>query len=237
MHIFSRIVVLTLLLPATNLCGQDKDKSVRPGINDPFKDPDLKVWLGKLEIESRETYTKRKEIVVACKIKPGMTVADVGAGTGFFTRLFAQEVGKDGTVYAVDIAQKFLDHIAESAKKSGTKNIKTILGKDMSAELPENSVDLVFICDTYHHFEYPYRMMSSIHKALKPGGRLVVIDFIRIPGKSREWILGHVRAGQEVVEAEIAEAGFRKVDQVKGLLEENYFVLFVKAKEEKRLEK
>jgi predicted methyltransferase len=89
-------------------------------------------------------------------------------------------------------------------------------------------VDLVFVCDTYHHFEYPYRTLATIHRALKPGGRLVVIDFRRIPGKSREWVLGHVRAGQDVVEKEIAEAGFRKVGETKDLLDENYLVRFEK---------
>ena len=71
-------------------------------------------------------------------------------------------------------------------------------------------------------------MMASIHKALKPGGRLVVIDFIRVPDKSSDWVLDHVRAGQEVVEREIAEAGFEKADEVKDLLEENYLVVFEK---------
>jgi predicted methyltransferase len=108
------------------------------------------------------------------------------------------------------------------------REVKTALGKDTSAELPVNSIDLVFICDTYHHFEHPFRMMDSIHKALKPGGRVVVVDFIRIPGQSREWILGHVRAGQDQVEKEIAHAGFKKLAEAKGLLKENYLVTFVK---------
>jgi ubiquinone/menaquinone biosynthesis C-methylase UbiE len=167
-------------------------------------------------------------IVAACNIKPGTSVADVGAGTGLFTRLFAHEVGKSGTVYAVDISPKFLAYIADSAKKHGVANVKTVRGTDTSAELPAKSVDLVFVCDTYHHFEYPQRMLASIRKALKPGGRLVVIDFIRVPGKSSDWTLKHVRAGQEQVEKEITGAGFKKVGEAKKLLNENYFVVFEK---------
>ena len=205
-----------------------QEKSVKPGINDPFKNPDLKEFQGKFEVESREVYAKRKEIVGHCKLKPGMAVADVGAGTGLFTRLFAVEVGDKGKVYAVDIAKIFLDHIAKSAREQKLTNVETVLGTATSTELKPNSVDLVYLCDTYHHFEFPSRTMGSIHQALKPGGQLVVIDFHRIPGKSREWILGHVRAGQEVVEKEIAEAGFKKIGEVKGLLEENYFIRFEK---------
>ena len=83
-----------------------------------------------------------------------------------------------------------------------------------------------FICDVYHHFEFPAASLATVHKALKPGGELVLIDFKRIPGESSDFIMGHVRAGQEVFEAEVIAAGFEKVDEVKNLLEENYFVKF-----------
>ena len=205
-----------------------QEKSVRPGINDPFKNPDLKEFQGKFEVESREVYAKRKEIVEYCKLRPGMAVADVGAGTGLFTGPFAAAVGEKGKVYAVDISKTFLEHIAKSAKDQKLGNVETVLCTATSTELKPNSVDLVYVCDTYHHFEFPSRTLASIHKALKPGGQLVVIDFHRIPGKSREWTLNHVRAGQEVVEKEIAEAGFKKTGEVKDLLEENYFVRFEK---------
>jgi predicted methyltransferase len=207
-----------------------QDKSVKPGINDPFKNPNVKEYAKKFEGESREVSVERKQIVAACKLKPGQVVADVGAGTGLFTRLFAAEVGAKGKVIAVDIAQNFLDHIAKTCREAKLTNVETLKCTATSSELPANSVDLVFICDTYHHFEYPLRTMTSIHKALKPGGRVVVVDFHRIPGKSSDWILGHVRAGQEVVEKEIEDAGFKKVDEKKQLLKENYLILFEKIK-------
>jgi ubiquinone/menaquinone biosynthesis C-methylase UbiE len=222
------VVGLIMVVAPVASVVKAQEKSVRPGINDPFKNPDVKEWVTRFEGESRETFDKRHQMVAACKIKPGMAVADVGAGTGLHTRLLAAAVGPKGTVYAVDISQKFLDHIAESAKKLGVNNIKTVLGKDDSTELPKEAIDLVFICDTYHHFELPFKMMHSIHDALKPGGRVVVVDFIRIPGKSRPWILEHVRAGQEVVEHEISLCGFKKIEEVKDLLNENYFVVFEK---------
>jgi predicted methyltransferase len=206
-----------------------QEKSVKPGINDPFKSPDVKEYTKKFEGESREVFVKRKEIVAACKLKPGVVVADVGAGTGLFTRLLAAEVGPKGQVLAVDIAENFLNHIKKTCAEAGITNVETIKCSATSAELPENSVDVVFICDTYHHFEFPFRTMASIHKALKPEGRVVLIDFHRIKGKSSDFVMGHVRAGQDVFVKEIEESGFKRVHEEKGLLEENYFVIFEKA--------
>ena len=207
------------------------DTSVKPGINDRFLDPALDVseWLGRFEIESREVYSGRERVLAACRIKPGMTVADIGAGTGFYSRLFSEAVGESGRVFAVDIAVPFLDHIKKQSGQDGIDNITTVLCTDRSATLPPESIDVAFTCDTYHHFEYPKLTLASIHRALKPGGSLVVVDFDRIPGESREFILGHVRAGKEVFRAEIIEAGFRFVDEVEiPTFVENYLLRFRK---------
>ena len=207
------------------------ERSVRPGINKGYKDPDLDVdkMVARFELESREIYLAREKIVAACEIKPGNIVADVGAGTGFFSRMFSDSVGEDGWVYAVDIAPRMVGHIVKEANKSGKKNITGVVCAENSVNLKPSSVDVVFVCDTYHHFEYPKSTMASIHKALRPGGRLVVIDFNRIEGKSREWLLNHVRAGKEVFRAEIQDAGFdfREEKPIQGF-NENYFLVFKK---------
>ena len=96
-------------------------------------------------------------------------------------------------------------------------NIVGIVWKQDSVELPQASVDLVFICDTYHHFEFPQKTMHSIYAALKPNGQVVLIDYHRIPGVSSDWIMGHVRAGQEVFTQEIVDAGFKQIDEKTGL--------------------
>jgi ubiquinone/menaquinone biosynthesis C-methylase UbiE len=140
-------------------------------------------------------------------------------------------VGEKGRVIAVDIAPKFLDHIESAAAKEGRKNVETLLCTADSTRLPADSVDVAFICDTYHHFEFPHRTMASLHQAMKPGGRVILIDFHRIEGTSSDWVLGHVRAGQEVFETEILESGFKKVREERDLLKENYFVVFEKAGE------
>lgn len=205
-------------------------KSVNPGINKRFQNPSVKEFVKRFERDGREAYEKRKQILKACNIKPGMAVADVGAGTGIFTRLFSDAVGPKGKVYAVDIAKNFIDHIHRMAKHEKRDNIVGIVCTQQSAKLPANSVDLVFLCDTYHHFEYPHKTMRSIHKALKPDGQLVLIDFHRIEGKSSKFIMGHVRAGQEVFVGEIKKAGFKQVEERKDLLKTNYFVRFLKVK-------
>ncbi|QDS86354.1 Demethylmenaquinone methyltransferase [Rosistilla ulvae] len=201
------------------------------GINDNFKDPELNVseWLDRFEVESREVYAGRKAVLAACAIQPGERIADVGAGTGFYSQLFAKTTGWDGWVYSVDIAPNFLQHIASRATADGIENLTPVLGTDVSIRLPSESVDLVFICDTYHHFEKPMQSLASIYRALKPGGRLVLIDFDRIPGKSREFILGHVRAGKEVFQSEVIAAGFQFTDEVEvDAFEENYLLRFTK---------
>jgi len=209
--------------------GAAQEKSVKPGINDSFRDPNPKEFLGRFEVESREVFARRKEIVAACQIQPGQTVADIGAGTGLFTRMFSEAVGDTGRVIAIDIAQKFLDHVLTTSRDAGQKNVETLLCKADSTELPANTVDVAFICDTYHHFEFPLKTMTSLHRALKPGGRVILIDFRRVEGTSTDWVMEHVRAGQEVFEAEIVKSGFREVREERDTLKENYFVVFEKA--------
>jgi len=226
MTVRTRLVCLCVLLLA--LPGFAQEKSVKPGINKSFESPDVPKFIERFEREGRDVFDHQKEILAALKLKPGMKVADVGAGTGLFARLMARRVGSCGKIYAVDISEEFLDHIRKTARAECLKNIQTVVCQPDSVELPPHSVDLVFICDTYHHFEYPYKTMRSIHEALKPGGEVVLIDFQRIEGVSDEWILGHVRAGQEVFTKEILDCGFEQIDEKPNLLDESYFVRFRK---------
>lgn len=211
---------------STNLIAQEK--SLAPDINKAFRKPDIDDFKGKFEKEGREAFEQREAIIAACKLNKGMHVADLGAGTGLFTRLFSPQVGNDGVVLAVDISEDFLKHIQKTSEENGLKNIQTLLCKQDSTEIPESSVDLVFTCDTYHHFEFPFKTLESIHKALKPNGRLVVVDYHRVEGKSTDWVMGHVRAGLDVVEKEITSSGFERIDELQGVLKENYMVQFRK---------
>jgi ubiquinone/menaquinone biosynthesis C-methylase UbiE len=227
-----RLVALLSTAMAVISISIAQEASVKPGINEKFLDPNLKVseWLNRFEVESREVFDAREAVLAACNIKPGMCVADVGAGTGLYTRLFSGSVGAEGWVYAVDINARFLEHIQARAKEEKQANITTVLSPQDSVSLPPSSVDRVFICDTYHHFEYPQHTLTSIAAAMKPNAELIVVDFERIEGKSSDWIMGHVRAGKEVFRKEIEAAGLELVEQVevKGLVD-NYCLRFKKA--------
>ena len=227
--VFALLVCRTVSTTAQETPPTQAELSVKPGINEKFVDPKLDVseWLGRFEIESREVYAAREEVLRACGIKPGDSVADIGAGTGFYSRLFASKTGESGWVFAVDISPRFLEHIKTQSRKDGVSNLTGVLGSDRSTNLSPDSINVAFICDTYHHFEYPQSTLASIYKAMKPGGTLIVIDFERIPGTSREFILGHVRADKSTFRNEIVKAGFEFVDEVKVAdFKENYLLRF-----------
>lgn len=204
-----------------------EEESVRPGINSYYMDPEWQQWVYQFESRGREVYDRRFDILQASSVSPGMEVADIGAGTGLFTRLFSPEVGPEGRVYAVDISRTFVENILRESRELGLKNVVGVVNSPDDAMLEPDSIDLAFTVDTYHHFEYPRSMLSSIHKALRSGGRLIVIDFIKQPGKSSRWVMGHVRADKNKVIDEITSAGFALVDD-KPLLRSNYFLEFRK---------
>jgi tRNA A58 N-methylase Trm61 len=143
-HLFHNFVaaVMVCFLPLSLSTAQEK--SVKPGIHKPFENPNVQEYIEKFEGESREIAAHAKEIVAACKLKPGMTVADVGAGTGLFTRKFAVAIGEQGKVFAVEIAPAFLKHIEKTCQEAKIKNVQMILCDQFSTKLPPNSVDLVF---------------------------------------------------------------------------------------------
>ena len=203
-----------------------------PEINKPFVNPDVKGYVAKFETESREVYAQREAIVRTLELKKGMAVADIGAGTGAFTRLIAERVGPEGKVYAVDISPAFLEHIAKEAERLGHAHVKTVQGTQQSTRLAVGSIDLAFLCDVYHHLENPTATLASIRRALKPKGVLVVVDFDRVKGKSSAFVLEHVRADQSTFAAEIKAAGFVPLDTPRPPpLQDNFLLRFRKVDE------
>ncbi len=202
-----------------------RELSVHPGINKSFENVKPVDFVERFEKEGREIFDLRNQIVSACDITPGMTIADIGAGTGLFTRLLASATGEKGKVYAVDIAEEFVAHIEQTCRDLKLKNVQGVVCMQDNVMLPPQSIDLAFVSATYHHFEFPHQTLTSIRRALRPGGRLIVIDFRRQVGKSSPWILNHVRAGQSVVTREILAAGFKLAEE-KELLKDQYFLIF-----------
>jgi ubiquinone/menaquinone biosynthesis C-methylase UbiE len=217
----------TLLILLFSALPAFAEQNVNPGINDHYQNADPNRWRGVFERDGREVWERRDDIIRALDLQPGMAIADVGAGTGFFTILMAKEIGPMGKAYAVDIAPEFIAAIEQRATGAGVGNIVGIINDQKSTRLPKNSVDLVFISDTYHHFEYPRTTLKSIHDALKPGGELVIIDFKKIPGYSSAWVMGHVRVNEQQVTTEVQRAGFELVQRL-DFMQTQYFLRFRK---------
>ena len=221
------------LVPAA-LLGADavaQDKPDSPAeINRPFRDPDVPQFIERFEDPAREFDARREAIAHAVGLRPGMAVADVGAGTGLFTRLFAERVGPEGRVYAVDIAPAFLAHIAAEARRRGHGQVVTVHGTQESTNLPEGSLEVAFLADTSHHLEEPGKVLASIHRALRPDGQLVVVDFDRREGVSSAFVRNHVRAGKDAFIRQIEAAGFERVESADAPeLKENFWARFRKA--------
>jgi predicted methyltransferase len=203
-----------------------QEKSVAPGINDRFVEgQNYAEFVDQFEREGREIFDKRHEILKAVGLKSGMVVADLGAGSGLFTYLFAREVGPGGKVYAVDINPVMVNNIVRRSREDGYKHVEGAVGTAKTVPLPPASLDVVFTSDVYHHFEYPQIMLQGIRAALKPGGTFVIVDFERTEGVSRQRVLEHVRAGKETVIREVQAEGFRLLGERK-LLQDNYFIVF-----------
>src|SRR5438045_1479646 len=130
-----------------------------------------------LERPEREAEEKPELLLQALKLKSGDAVADIGAGTGYYSWRIAGVVGEKGLVYAVDIQQEMLDLLAKNMAERKITNVKGVLGTITDPKLPPRSVDVVLMVDVYHEFDHPFEMMQSICRALKPGGRVVSVEF------------------------------------------------------------
>lgn len=128
-----------------------------------------------LERESREKEERTDVLIQSLNLKPGMTVADIGAGTGYLSRKMASRVTIAGTVYAVDVQPEMIGKLKAASKQF--TNIKPILSKEDNVNLPADSVDLAIMVDVYHELAYPYEVIQSVLKALKPNGQLVLVEY------------------------------------------------------------
>jgi ubiquinone/menaquinone biosynthesis C-methylase UbiE len=130
-----------------------------------------------LERPERETEEKPELLMKALKLKPGEAVADIGAGTGYYSRRLAQSVGPKGVVYAVEIQQEMLDILTNRMESMGIHNVKPVLGEITDPKLAADSADLILMVDVYHEFDHPREMVDAMVRDLKPGGRMVFVEF------------------------------------------------------------
>jgi ubiquinone/menaquinone biosynthesis C-methylase UbiE len=171
---------------------------------------DVQHWVAVFDDPAREAWQKPKEVVRALEIGRGMSVADVGAGTGYFTRYLTAAVGEGGTVFAVDTEPSLVVHLRERAEVEHAPNVVPILASPDNPRLPAGTVDLVLMVDTLHHIDDRVSYLRRLQRVLKPGGRVAIVDFKKegdVPvGPPPE----HRLARSQVVE-EFQSAGYRLV--------------------------
>ena len=136
-------------------------------------------WQGAawLEREEREREERTDLLVTALQLKPGMVVADIGAGTGYLARRMAPAIAPGGTVLAVDVQPEMVALLHRTVRQSGLTQIRPLLGAEDDVRLPAASVDLAIMVDVYHELAFPYEVLGSIVRALKPGGHLVFVEY------------------------------------------------------------
>lgn len=179
-------------------------------------------WLERSERENEESPTKA---VAQLGLKPGMTVCDLGAGTGYYAVRMARLVGHAGKVYAVDIQPKMLELLGKRLASAGITNITPVLGSETETNLPPDSQDLIILVDVYHEFAKPQAMLRSIRTALKQDGRLVLLEF-RKEDASVPIRLEHKMSVAEV-RAELEPEGFR-IDKVLNTLPWQHMIFLQK---------
>jgi ubiquinone/menaquinone biosynthesis C-methylase UbiE len=184
---------------------------------------DIAHWSAVFDDPSRDAWQKPAEVVAALGLRPGMTVADLGAGTGYFSRHLSAAVGREGAVLAVDTEPNMVAHLRERAEAERTANVVPILASADNPRLPAHATDLVLIVDTFHHLDDRLTYLRGLRRCLKPGGRVAVIDW-----QKRDLPVGpppeHKLAREQVVE-EMEAAGYALVGEP-DLLPYQYFLLF-----------
>jgi ubiquinone/menaquinone biosynthesis C-methylase UbiE len=217
------IVLLTaLILLPPQLSAQDAVKRNLHQMHRLHDDP--KGYIGALEDPKRDAYQKPHEVVHALGLKPGEVIADIGAGSGYFTFHLARHVGEKGKVYAVDVSPDMIRHINRRIREIKTNNVVSILADPDDPLLPERSINRFFICDVWHHVDNPVKYLSLMKKMLKPGGEIVMIDFHK-----KELPFGpplQMKIAREDLIKQVETNGFRLAKE-HSLLPYQYFLVFV----------
>lgn len=184
---------------------------------------DSKAYIARLEDPMRDAYQKPQEVVAALKIKEGEVIADLGAGSGYFTFRLAQPVGEKGRVYAVDVSPDMIVHLNRRVRDLHLRNVVTILCAPDDPLLAAASVDRFFICDTWHHIGHHPQYLALLKKTLKPGGQVIMIDFKKAKTPVGPPMEMRIDRGDLVREMETN--GFNLADE-HTFLEHQYFLVF-----------
>ena len=179
---------------------------------------------------NREATQKPGELIKSMGLEPGMTVADVGTGVGFMLPFLSRRVGPAGRVLAEDIFDDFLAGAKQTAEEQKLSNITFIKGTETDPNLPEGQVDMELVLDAYHHFDYPEKMLAALHKALKPDGKLVIVEYYKresaMPGGRA---LTHIRLDMPDVIKEVEANHFHLLMEKEHIKNVQYMLLLEKS--------
>jgi len=218
----SRCQVLgaALLSSALILSGQ-----VAKDANERYQTPEGRAGIAKtLSSADRDERQKPRELVAAMGLKPGMTVADIGTGTGYMLPYLSEAVGAGGRVLGEDIFPDFLEKAKATANEHKLGNVTFVQGNENDPSLPENGVDVALGLDTYHHWNYPEKMLAGLHRELRDGGRLILVEF---HPKANGLPANHIRLDEADVIREIEANRFRLVTK-REYNKEQYMAVFEK---------
>lgn len=216
------ILLAALALFPANLTAQDAVSRDASQMHRLHNDP--KAYIGALEDPQRDAYQKPHEVLTALSLKPGEVIADIGAGSGYFTFPIAHHLGPEGKVYAVDVSPDMILHLNRRIRDLKTTNVVSVLADPDDPLLPEQSVNRFFICDVWHHVENPSKYLGMIKKVLKPGGQVIMIDF-----QKKELAFGppmEMKIAREDLIKQMESNGFRLAKE-HSFLPYQYFLVFV----------
>jgi len=193
------------------------DATVRHRFRDPAR------WAERFDAPECDAWQRPQAVIAALGIRAGERVADIGAGTGYFSVRIAPVVGPGGRVFAVDVEAAMVDYLRERAAAAGLENIEAIETQPDRPGLPASSVDLVFICDTWHHIDDRLHYLDALRAVLRPGGRVAIVDFR--PGDLPVGPPAGHKLAPEAVIAEFRQAGW-KLREAPDVLPYQYILVF-----------
>jgi ubiquinone/menaquinone biosynthesis C-methylase UbiE len=214
---------LLVLVSISVAFGQVAEKA-----NSGYKTPEGREQVARTLIApDRDARQKPEELVQAMSIRPGMAVADVGTGAGYMLPFLSRAVGANGRVLAEDIQDDFLAKARSKAESEKLGNITYIKGSETDPMLPRGGVDVALALDSYHHYDYPEKMLAGLRKGLKPGGRLVIVEYYKsATAMPNGRALEHIRLDAPDVIKEIEANGFRLVSRREHVKDSQYMLTF-----------
>jgi arsenite methyltransferase len=173
----------------------------------------------------RDAWQQPDRVVSSLRIAPGSHLADLGAGDGYFVFRLADATGKEGKVYAIDVDEKALGQLREAARARGFTQIETLRAEEHSPNLPAAGVDLLFLCNAYHHLSMRTEYFRKLRGSLRPGGRVAIVELDRVPWYYPLW--GH-ETQSKTIKDEMTAAGYVLEDEQGFLAYQNFLVFSVK---------